>query len=238
MGMTIPGELDFVLDLLGYEWPNVNEDAVRDAAQLLRGLESDLRGTLDELEIRVNELGGGGAEAQSVNALIRAWTENRTANMDGLLDALPGVAAGIDIAADAVVGLKVKVIAELTITAAQIAAAAAAAVATAGLSVAGNAAIIAIRKKALDIATDMAVEEVIGQVASMVIEPLTGTITELAMSIADAPIVTDGEATAATKLSYDLMEQIASALNDCGADQYDLCATFAAEVSALPFFES
>ncbi|MFJ2757975.1 WXG100 family type VII secretion target [Nocardioides sp. NPDC087217] len=237
MGMTIPGELDFVLDLLGYEWPNVNEDAVRDAAQLLRGLESDLRGTLDELEIRINELGDG-ATAQSVNALIRAWTDNRTANMDGLLDALPGVATGIDVAADAIVALKMKVVAELTITAAQIAAAAATAVVTGGLSVVGNAAIIAARKKALDIATDIAMEGVMGEVASMVTEPLTGTITELAMSIAEAPIVTDGEATAATKLSYDLMEQIATALSDCGADQYDLCATFAAEVSALPFFDS
>lgn len=237
MGMTIPGELDFVLDLLGYEWPNVDEDAVRDAAQLLRGLESDLRTTLDELEIRVNELGDG-AKAQSVNALIRAWTENRTANMDAVLDALPEVANGIDLLADAIVGLKVKVIAELTITAAQIAAAAATAVVTGGLSVIGNAAIIAARKKALDIATDIAMDEVIGQVASMVIEPLTGTITELAMSIAEAPIVTDGEATASTKLSYDLMEQIATALTDCGADQYDLCTTFAADVSALPLFAS
>ena len=237
MGMTIPGELDFVLDLLGYEWPNVNEDAVRDAAQLLRGLESDLRGTLDELEIRVNELGDG-ATAQSVNALIRAWTDNRTANMDGLLDALPGVATGIDVAADAIVALKMKVIAELTITAAQIAAAAATAVVTGGLSVVGNAAIIAARKKALDIATDIAMEGVIGEVASMVTEPLTGTITELAMSIAEAPIVTDGEATAATKLSYDLMEQIATALSDCGQDQLEIGYTFAARLSALPLFVS
>lgn len=237
MGMTIPGELDFVLDLLGYEWPNVDEDAVRDAAQLLRGLESDLRSTLDQLEIRVNELGDG-AKAQSTNALIRAWTENRTANMDGLLDALPEVATGIDLAADAIVGLKVKVIAELTITAAQIAAAAATAVVTAGLSVVGNAALIAARKKALDIVTDLMMEELIGQVASMVIEPLTGTIADLAVSIAEAPLVTDGDATAGTELSYDVMEQIATALNDCGADQYDLCTTFAADVSTLPFFSS
>ena len=237
MGMTIPGELDFVLDLLGYEWPNVDEDAVRDAAHLLRGLESDLRSTLDQLEVRVNELGDG-AKAKSTNALIRAWTENRSANMDGLLDALPEVATGIDVAADAIVGLKVKVIAELTITAAQIAAAAATAVVTAGLSVVGNAALIAARKKALDIATDLVMDEVIGQVAGMVIEPLTGTIADLAMSIAEAPLVTDGDATAATELSYDVMEQIATALNDCGADQYDLCTTFAADVSALPFFSS
>ena len=234
MGMTVPGELDFVLDLLGYEWPNVDEDAVRDAAQLVRQLEEDLRGTLNDLEVRVNELGDG-AKAQSTNALIRAWTENRTANMDSLLDAMPGVATGIDVAADAIVGLKVKVIAELTITAAQIAAAAATAVVTAGLSVAGNAALIAARKKALDIATDLLMEEVIGQIASMVVEPLTGTIAEAAVSIASAPLVSDGDATAATELSYDVMDQIATALNDCGADQYELCTTFAAEVSALPF---
>ena len=126
-------------------------------------------------------------------------------------------------------------IAELTITAAQIAAAAATAVVTAGLSVAGNAALIAARKKALDIATDLLMDEVIGQIASMVVEPLTGTIAEAAVSIASAPLVSDGDATAATELSYDVMDQIATALNDCGADQYELCTTFAAEVSALPF---
>ncbi|WP_141779318.1 hypothetical protein [Nocardioides albertanoniae] len=232
--MTVPGELDFVLDLLGYEWPNVDEDAVREAAQMVRRLEEDLRGTLNDLEVRVNELGDG-AKAQSTNALIRAWTENRTANMDSLLDAMPGIATGIDVAADAIVGLKVKVIAELTITAAQIAAAAATAVVTAGLSVAGNAALIAARKKALDIATDLLMEELIGQIASMVVEPLTGTIAEAAVSIASAPLVSDGDATAATELSYDVMDQIATALNDCGTDQYELCTTFAAEVSALPF---
>lgn len=237
MGMTIPAELDFVLDMLGYDWPNVDEDAVREAAQLLRGLESDLRSTLDDVEIRINELGDG-AKAQSTNALIRAWTENRSANMDRILDALPGVATGIDLLADAIVALKVKVIAELTITAAQIAEAAATAVFTLGISVAANAAIIAARKVALDVATDLAMEELMGQLASMVIDPLSGEIADLVTAIVEAPLVTDGDATNATELSYDVMEQIATALSDCGAEQYELCTTFAANVSALPMIVS
>ncbi|MBC7277259.1 hypothetical protein [Nocardioides sp.] len=237
MGMTIPAELDHVLDLLGYEWPNVDEDAVRDAAQLVRELEADVRGTLDRLEARMIELQEG-AKSKSVSALIQAYSDNRTSNLDQLLDALPEVASGIDMLADAVVALKVKVVAELTITAAQIAAAAATAVVTAGASLAANAAIIAARKKALDIATDIAMDELIGQVASMVIEPLTGTITDLAIMAMEAPLVTSGDDVAGVDLGFDLMDQIATAIDDCGLDQLEIGHNFAARLSALPLFAS
>lgn len=237
MGMTIPAELDYVLDLLGYEWPNVDEDAVRDAAHLVRGLESDLRDTLDRLESRMLELQDG-AKSKSVNALVQAYADNRTSNMDQLLDALPEVATGIEIIADAVVALKVKVIAELTITAAQIAAAAATAVVTAGASLAANAAIIAARKKALDIATDLAMDELLGQVLSMVVEPLSGTIADYATKAMDAPLVTSGDNVAGVELSFDLMDQIAEAIDDCGLDQLEIGNNFTAQLAALPLFAS
>jgi len=237
MGTTIPAELDYVLDLLGYEWPNVDEDAVRDAAHLVRELEADVRDTLDRLESRMIELQEG-ARSKSVNALIQAYADNRTSNLDQLLDALPEVASGIDIMADAVVALKAKVIAELTITAAQIAAAAATAVVTAGASLVANAAIIAARKKAIDIATDIAMDELIGQVTSMVIEPLTGTITDFATMAMEAPLVTSGDEVAGIELSFDLMDQIAEAIDDCGQDQLEIGYTFAARLSALPLFAS
>ncbi|MGH3351812.1 MAG: hypothetical protein ACRDPS_14185 [Nocardioides sp.] len=237
MGMTIPSELDYVLDLLGYEWPNVDEDAVHDAAQLVRGLESDMRETLDGLESRMLELEAD-VKSKSVSALVRAYAENRTANLDQLLDALPEVADGIDIVADAIVALKVKVIAELTITAAQIAAAAATAVVTLGASVAANAAIIAARKKALDIATDIAMDELLGQVLSMVVEPLSGTIADLATKAMEAPLVTSGDETGGVDLSFDLMDQIAQAIDDCGQDQAAIGTSFTTQLAALPLFAS
>ena len=158
--------------------------------------------------------------------------------MDQLLDVLPGVADGIDVLAAAVTALKLRVIAELTITAAQIASAAASAVVTAGVSVAANAAIIAARKKALDIATDIAVEELAGQLLVMVVEPLTDTVAGLAEAILDAPMTTAGDETPTFDVSYDLMEDLAQTIEDCGADQEDIVDTFISQVMSLPIFGS
>lgn len=33
MSIVLPGELDWVLDLLGFEWPNLDEDLIMQAAQ-------------------------------------------------------------------------------------------------------------------------------------------------------------------------------------------------------------
>lgn len=236
MGITIPGELDYVLDLLGYEWPNLDEDAIRDAAELVRLLQTDLQDTLDTLDDKIDGDLREAFTSKAATAYIEAWTENRTQNMDQMLELLPGVADGVDVLAGAVTALKAKVIIELEITAFQIAAAAASAVATGGVSVAANAAIIAARKKALDIATDLAVEELVGQIATMVIEPLTDTAVGLAEAIVDAPLTTGGDETPKFEVSYALMEDLAQAIEDCGADQEDIIDTFIAQLMGLPIF--
>lgn len=238
MGITIPGELDYVLDLLGYEWPNLDEDAVRDAAELVRNLRADLQGTLDDLDTKIDGDLKEAFTSKAATAYIDAWTDNRTQNMDTMLDVLPGVADGIDVLAAAITALKLKVIVELEITVAQIAAAAASAVATGGLSLAANAAIIAARKKALDIATDIAVEELAGQLLPMVIEPLTDTVASLAEAVLDAPLTTGGTETPKFDVSYTLMEDLAQAIEDCGADQEDIVDTFISQVMSLPIFAS
>jgi len=236
MAITVPGELDFALDMLGFEWPNIDEDAVRDAATLLRTLREDLQTTLDTLDDRIDGDLSEAFTSKTASAYIEAWTENRTQNMDQMLDLLPGVADGLDLFADAVVALKTKVIAELVITAAQLAATAASAVLTLGASAAASAAILVARKKALDILTQIAVEELIGQIAVMVIEPLTSSLDGLVAAVLDHPITSSGSQPQTYDADYDLMEQIADAIDDCGTDQEELLSTFASQVAGLPIF--
>jgi len=236
MAITVPGELDFALDMLGFEWPNIDEDAVRDAATLLRTLREDLQGTLDTLDDRIDNDLSEAFTSKTATAYIEAWTENRTQNMDQMLDLLPGVADGMDLFADAVVALKTKVIAELVITAAQLAATAASAVLTLGASAAASAAILVARKKALDILTRIAVEELIGQIAVMVIGPLTESLDGLVAAVLDHPITSSGSQPERYDADYDLMEQIADAIDDCGTDQEELLSTFASQVAGLPIF--
>jgi uncharacterized protein YukE len=239
MGITIPGELDYALDLLGYEWPNIDEDAVREAAELVRGLRDDLQETLDDLDHTINNDLTEAFTSKAALSYIQAFTENRTQNMDQMIDLLPGAADGIDLLADAIVVLKTKVIAELTITVAQLAAAAATAFFTAGASLAANAAIIAARKKALDIATDIAVEQLMAQILTMVVEPLTETAAGLAEAVVSAPLTTaTGGDMPTFDVSFDLMERLADAIDDCGSEQEDILDTFISRVTSLPMFAS
>lgn len=236
MAIMLPSELDFVLDILGFEWPNINEDAVRDAADLVRTLKDDLQDTLDKLDDKIDGELSEAFTSKAATAFIEAWTENRTQNMDQLIDALPGVAEGIDAFAVAIEGMKTKVIAELVITAAQIAAAAASSVVTLGIGGAVSAGLIAARKVAVKAIVDIAVGEIIAAIAMQVIEPLTGTIVELAEAALEAPLTTSGSEQVSFDMGYDLMDQLAQAIDDCGADQEEICRNFATQVAGLNFF--
>lgn len=236
MAIMLPGELDFVLDILGFEWPNINEDAVRDAANLVRALKEDLEATLDDLDDKIDGDLSEAFTSKAATAFIEAWTENRTQNMDQLIDALPSVAEGIDAFATAIEAMKTKVIAELAITAAQIAAAAATSVVTLGIGGAVSAGLIAARKLAVDAVVDIAVGEMIGAVAAQVIEPLASTIIDLSEAAYEAQLTTSGSEQTEFDMSYDLMEQLAQALDDCGADQEEICSNFATQVASLPLF--
>ncbi|MFY9714600.1 MAG: hypothetical protein WAK00_14115 [Microbacterium sp.] len=234
MGMNIPGELAWVLDVLGYEWPQLDEDEIHRAASIVRQFKEDLEGSIEEANKRVNDDVTSALSAQTAGAYTNAWNANRESNMQRLVDLLDPAAQGIDIFADAVLALKIKVIAELTITAAQIAAAAATAVVTLGGSVAANAAIIAARKVALDIATDIAVEQLAVQLLELVSEPLTNVAVSIAATMLDAPLVEGalGEA-AEYKADLEALEQTANDLERTAADQERLGQDFIAQISAL-----
>lgn len=232
MAMNLPGELVWVLDMLGYEWPPIDEDELRRAAQIVRRFGEDIEGTIELAHSRINDDVSAAMKTGSNAAYTTAWNANREGNMRQLVDLIDPAATGMDLFADAVVAMKVKVIAELVITAAQIAAAAASAILTLGASVAANAAIIAIRKKALDVLTDVAVEAIAGQVLSMLVEPLTGAAVDLAGAIADAPVV-QGAVGDVSEFDADLdaLEQAAGDLEANGQDQEKLADDFLSQLS-------
>lgn len=232
MAMNLPGELVWVLDMLGYEWPPIDEDEVRRAAQIVRQFGEDIEGTIELANSRINDDVSAAMKTGSNVAYKTAWNANREGNMRQLVDLIDPAATGMDLFADAVVAMKVKVIAELVITAAQIAAAAATAIVTLGASVAANAAIIAIRKKALDILTDIAVEAIAGQVLSMLVEPLTSVAVDLATAIADAPVV-EGAVGDVSEFDADLdaLDGAASDLEANGQDQEKLADDFLSQIS-------
>lgn len=233
MAMNLPGELVWVLDLLGYEWPPIDEDELRRAAGIVRQFGEDIEGTIELASSRIEGDLSAAMKTGSNAAYTTAWTTTRDGNMRQLVDLIDPAATGMDLFADAVVAMKVKVIAELVITAAQIAAAAASAIVTLGASVAANAAIIALRKKALDILTDLAVEAIAGQVLSMLVEPLSSVAVDLATAITDAPVV-EGAIGDVSEFEADLdaLDRTAGDLEANGRDQEHLADAFLAQISS------
>jgi hypothetical protein len=232
VAMNLPGELVWVLDMLGYEWPPIDEDEVRRAAQITRQFGEDLEGTIEVVDSKVHGDVVSAMKTGSATAYATAWDSQRQGNLRQLVELLDPAATGMEVFADAVVALKVKVIAELVITAAQIAAAAATALLTGGLSLAANAAIIAARKQALDILTEIAVDQVAGQVLSMLVEPLATVLVDLASAIAEAPVV-EGSIGDVSEFDADLdaLEQVAGDIEKSGQEQDSLAESFLAQIS-------
>ncbi len=235
--MNIPGELVWVLDMLGYDWPPLDEDEMRRAAEIMRTFKDDIEGTVDVAETRVKSGVGAAVKGQASTSFTNAWDTDKSSNIQKLIDALDPVAGGIDIGADAVVALKVKVIAELVITAAQIAAAVASAFFTFGASLAANAAIIALRKKALDVLTNVAVDQLAQQLLPMIIQPLQGPMMEGITAMLEAELV-EGAIGDVSEFEADLdaLDTAAADFDSNAADQERLADDFIAQLSSCQIF--
>jgi hypothetical protein len=237
VAMNLPGELVWVLDMLGYDWPPLDEDEMRRAANIIRVFGEDVQGTVEVADSRIKHDVGSAMKAQAAQSFADAWDTNRQQNIAKLVDVLDPAATGIDLAADAVLALKIKVIAELVITAAQIAAAAASAVFTLGASLAANAAIIALRKKLLDVATNVAIDQLAAQLLPMIIEPLFNQAVPAVMAMLDSPIV-EGQVGDVSKFGADLdaLDAAAADLDRNASDQESLADDFLAQLSSCQIF--
>ena len=235
--MNLPGELVWVLDMLGYDWPPLDEDEMRRAAVIMRQFKDDIEGTVSVADTRVKTGVGAAVKGQVSTSFVDAWDTDRSTNIQKLIDALDPVAGGIEVGADAVVALKVKVIAELVITAAQIAAAAASAVVTLGASLAANAAILALRKKALDVLTNIMVDQLAQQLLPMIIEPLQGPMMDGITAMLEADVVEGAVGDVSEfKADLDALDTAAGDLESNAADQERLADDFVAQIGSCQIF--
>ncbi|MGF0169775.1 PE-PGRS family protein [Streptomyces sp. Marseille-Q5077] len=141
MSLTLPGELVWVLDLLGYTWPEVDEEALHKVAEAWRAFGEDLEEIQREGEglartVVAHNFG------TAVDGFSKDWGAYTGANGEDryLPDAKTAcevIAFAFDVAAVAVLTAKLAVIAQLIALAIEIIAAQAAAPFTFGLSEVG-----------------------------------------------------------------------------------------------------
>ncbi|MEJ1089360.1 hypothetical protein WDU99_13650 [Microbacterium sp. Mu-80] len=183
--MMLPNELIWVMDKMGLEWPDIDEDEVRKAAALVRGYQGDMETLVQAADRRINGQIATAMRGQTGAAHVNGWNRNRSENVQQLLDLLGPAAVGIDAAAGIVLALKIKVIAEVTLTLAQLIPLLAAGPFGAG----GAALLILARKKLFSMMMEATLEQVINELLPLAIEPLVDQVPGLVMALLDAPVV-------------------------------------------------
>ena len=231
MGMMLPNELVWVMEKLGFEWPDIDEDEVRKGATLVRNFGSDLEDVIQAVDRKVNGDLAGAMRGQTGPATMSAWNANRSQNLQQLIDIMPPAATAMDIGADAVFALKMKVIVDVSSTLITLVA-----MLTNPITAAGAGPMLLIKKKLLNAAVDIAVEQLINQLAPMAIEPLAEQLPAVIDAILDAPMV-EGQVGDSDEFYTDLqaLEEAQSTMKVHGADIQTLTSNFFSEFSALDF---
>lgn len=229
--MMLPNELVWVMEKLGFEWPDIDEDEVRKGASLVRTFGSDLEDVIQAVDRKVNGDIAGAMRGQTGPATMGAWNTNRSQNLQQLVDIMPPAATAMDVGADAIFALKMKVIVDVTSTLIALVA-----MLTNPLTAMGAGPMLLIKKKLLNAAVDIAVEQLLNQLAPMAIEPLAEQLPAVIDAILDAPMV-EGQVGDSDEFYADLqaLEEAQSTMKVHGADIQTLTSNFFAEFSALNF---
>ncbi len=231
MGMMLPNELVWVMEKLGFEWPDIDEDEVRKGAVLVRNFGSDLETVIQAVDRKMNGDMAVALRGQTGPATVSAWNTNRSQNLQQLLDIMPPAATAMDVGADVIFGLKMKVIFDVTTTLGTLLL-----MLTNPISAAGAGPMLLIKKRLLNAAVDVVVEQLMEQLAPMVIEPMAQKLPAVIDAILDAPMV-EAAAGDSDEFYADLtaLEDAQAEMSLRGADISTLTTNFFTEFSALDF---
>ncbi|UDM03311.1 nucleic acid/nucleotide deaminase domain-containing protein [Streptomyces longhuiensis] len=186
MGKTLPDDLVSVLDLVGVNWPNIDEDEVRGSAKDYRDLADGLRDVITEGNRACGHIVSGKSKGKTVQAIDRRWGKLTTKDLTTFIKALDDLANALDDCAGFVEGCKIACITELTATAATATAGVIGMFFTVGLSGLLSAAAIGACRIALHEAIDYAIGEITSVVTDKIEAKILGKIEDLFTDHLDA----------------------------------------------------
>jgi uncharacterized protein YukE len=175
MAIELPGEVVSFLQFIGVNWPNVNEDKVREFAAHVREFAENVDNTHQDSTATIKRLGEA-YQGASYDALLAKWAQLSNSHMSELIQACHTVATGLDAAADVIVAMKVEAIAELAVLAATFIADQAAAVATLGLAEAAEVLVVEAAEKLMDFLEQQLEQYIIGEVIEAAMDPLVEVV--------------------------------------------------------------
>lgn len=230
MAVMLPDSLVWIMEKLGLDWPDINEDEVHRAATLTRGFRDDLELIIQQVDSRIVTEVSGGVRGKAGEAYVAAWNTTRSQNLQGLLDTLDPIAVGIDGAGVVVTGLKVKVVAEITFTVATLVPL----LAMGPLGAAGAVVKMVATKVATGIMVDLAISAVIEVVDGPVIGVLQDVIPGIVQGILDAPLVEDvGADMGEYYVDFEVLEQASSDMSLGAGDVETVVTQFMTDIADL-----
>jgi hypothetical protein len=137
MGLQLPGELVSILGMLGYNWPEADEEKLFDMGQAWIAFSGSLDGIVTQAATHGQQVLDQHT-GDAIEAFAKRWSEPESP-LNNLKDGSTGallVGVGLVIAAGVVLVLKINVIVQLISLAIEIAQAVATAIATFGASLA------------------------------------------------------------------------------------------------------
>ena len=171
VSVELPGEVVWFLNLIGVNWPNVDEDQVRVFAGHVRGFADNIDSTHQAATSTIRQMSSA-YSGSSYEQLVATWARMSNSHMAELVDACHTVATAIDVAADAIVAAKMAAIGELAAMAASFVADQAAAVVTFGAAEAAEAVIIEGAKKLINGLINQLEQHILGEVIGKAVAPL------------------------------------------------------------------
>jgi len=230
----LPGPVVTFLNVIGVEWPYINEDSVMQFASLVRQFAQAVQTTHQDATTAIHGIAQG-YQGASTQQLSSGWQELSARHVTELVDGCAVLADALEVAAGYIVAQKVAAVAELIGMAATFVADQAAAVATFGIAEAAVPAIIAAGKKLMESLVQDLEQYIIGQVVEAAAKPLFAKVAE-AMSGLDWSKTTPA-ATESTGFSLDeqLVRMHAEALRQHAQTFRSHAITFQQGIRELSF---
>ncbi len=172
MSVMLPGYLSNVLNWLGFPWPNVDEDQLREAADAFRIFARDLSASVDTTHRIMTVDVPASYSSDAYATLLRHWTTESRTHLDVIVDGCALLAGAFDGIAEGVAVMKGEVVAQLAIAAAEFLADQAAAVATFGLAEAALPILLAAQNRILTGIVQRFEQEVLAVIVSQTVKPV------------------------------------------------------------------
>lgn len=183
MAVTVPDWADTLLDVIGVNWPNVDEDAYRDMADTLREFAEDIEDDGHLANQHVQRLLSSGY-GEALDALNGHWGKVKDKHIKDIAGAARIIAGALDNAATAIEAMKYAALVHLGVLAGKAGVSMALIPVTGGLSMLLGAAAVAVCQQAVRKVIKECMEEVVAYIVSAMTEPAVAALENMAADLA------------------------------------------------------